>query len=44
MAPAQLYNLSEDPGEMHNLYHDYPEKVAHFNALLAQIKQSGRSR
>lgn len=44
MAPAQLYNLSEDPREMHNLYHDYPEKVAHLKALLEDIKQSGRSR
>lgn len=44
MAPAQLYNLNSDPEEMKNLYHQYPEKVAHFEALLTKIRESGRSR
>jgi len=44
MAPAQLYNLNEDPEEMNNLYDQYPEKVAYFESLLKTIKESGRSR
>ena len=44
MAPGQLYNLGEDPEEMHNLYDQYPKKVAHFEALLQKIRETGRSR
>lgn len=43
-APAQLYNLAEDPEEMNNLYHQYPEKVRHLKSLLETAKASGRSR
>ena len=43
-APAQLYKLDEDPGEMKNLYHQYPEKVAQLKQLLEATKASGRSR
>ena len=43
-APAQLYNLDEDPGEMNNLYHQYPEKVAQLKAQLEATKATGRSR
>lgn len=42
--PAQLYNLDEDPEEMHNLYATHPEKVAELKALLEETKATGRSR
>jgi arylsulfatase A-like enzyme len=35
-ATPQLYNLSEDPGEMHNLAEQYPDKVKELAALLKQ--------
>ncbi|HKK19793.1 MAG TPA: sulfatase-like hydrolase/transferase [Opitutales bacterium] len=44
LAPGQLYNLDEDPQEMHNLYHQHPEKVEQLKELLEATKQSGRSR
>ncbi len=42
-APAQLYNLEDDPGETRNLYHKHPDIVAELRALLQQAKTSGRS-
>jgi len=43
-APAQLYNLCEDPGETKNLHALYPEKVKQLKELLEDAKLSGRSR
>jgi arylsulfatase A len=42
-APAQLYNLAEDPGETKNLILEHPEVAAKLKALLDQSKASGRS-
>jgi len=42
-APGQLYNLREDPGETTNLYFTMAEKRKELQALLAQLKSSGRS-
>jgi arylsulfatase A-like enzyme len=43
-APAQLYDLHNDPGETKNLYAEYPEVVSRMSQLLKEVKQSGRSR
>jgi len=43
-APAQLYNLKNDPGETINLYSKYPEIVNKLKTKLEQYKRSGRSR
>ena len=42
-APAQLYNLSDDPGETNNLYFKQPAQRERMKKLLTQLKQSGRS-
>ena len=42
-APAQLYNLAEDPGETKNLYFDEPERVATLKAKLDSLVAAGRS-
>jgi hypothetical protein len=42
-APAQLYNLDQDPGETTNLYFKNPEIVKELKAKLEQYKKSGRS-
>jgi len=42
--PMQLYNLDEDIGEQHNLYHDKPEKVAELENLFHIYRKEGRSR
>ena len=42
-APAQLYNLAEDPGETKNLILQHPDIAAKLKALLDQSKASGRS-
>jgi hypothetical protein len=34
--PPQLFNLTQDPGEMTNLQSDYPEVVAQLDAMLKQ--------
>lgn len=39
-ADGQLFNLRDDIAETRNLYLDHPERVAHFRALLAQLKAS----
>jgi arylsulfatase A-like enzyme len=42
-APAQLYNLENDPGETRNLYSVHPEIVAELKELLDKAVRSGRS-
>ncbi len=42
--PAQLYNLSKDPGEKNNLFDSYPELVAELRTAMREIIDSGRSR
>jgi len=40
---AQLFDLSEDPGETTDLHDDRPDVVAELARLLRQYQQSGRS-
>ncbi len=42
-APAQLYNLADDPGETRNLYFREPETTARMKAQLDAFVSSGRS-
>jgi arylsulfatase A-like enzyme len=42
--PAQLYNLSTDPGETHNLILEHPTLAAELKQLLETSKTTGRSR
>lgn len=42
-APGQLYNLDDDPGETNNLYFKEEAKRKEMQALLAELKSSGRS-
>ena len=42
-APGQLYNLDRDPGETNNLYFVEEAKRKEMQALLAELKTSGRS-
>ena len=42
-APGQLYNLEADPGETTNLYFKNEAKRKELQALLKQLKESGRS-
>ncbi len=42
-APGQLYNLQADPGETTNLYFKEEAKRKELQALLANLKESGRS-
>ena len=42
-APGQLYNLKTDPGETTNLYFKEAAKREELQALLKQLKESGRS-
>ena len=41
---GQLYNLSADLGEQHNLYAEEPERVARMVQLLKRLRVSGGSR
>jgi arylsulfatase A-like enzyme len=41
---GQLYNLDDDLGETKNLYNENPERVARLTALLAKLRNDGRSR
>jgi len=41
---GQLYNLSHDPGETHNLWSEQPEIVNRLTDLLEEHKTRGRSR
>ena len=43
-APAQLYNLSTDPGETQNLIQQQPEIAAELKSLLEVSKTNGRTR
>ncbi|MBJ45076.1 MAG: arylsulfatase [Planctomycetaceae bacterium] len=43
-AAGQLYNLEQDPGETHNLYHKHPEIVRELKELLDATRKSDRSR
>ncbi|MDB4143527.1 arylsulfatase [Akkermansiaceae bacterium] len=42
-APGQLYDLKTDPGETRNLYFKEAAKREELQALLKQLKESGRS-
>jgi arylsulfatase A-like enzyme len=42
-APAQLYNLENDPGERNNLYFEHPEIVEELKSKLDEFESSGRS-
>ncbi len=42
-APAQLYNLTSDPGETTNLYFRHPEIVKELKTLLEASKASGHT-
>jgi arylsulfatase A-like enzyme len=41
--PGELYNLSQDPAEHHNLYASRPEVVKGLKQLLEKYKAEGRS-
>jgi len=41
---GQLYNLREDPGELVNVYKNFPQVVERLTALLEKYKSEGRSR
>ena len=43
-APAQLFDLANDPGETTNLYSKKPQIVKELQALLDESKTTGRSR
>lgn len=43
-AKGQLYDLASDPGERHNLFDTFPERVAELKGLLEKSKVAGRSR
>ena len=40
---GELYNLSQDADEHHNLYAEQPDKVKALKALLEKYKTEGRS-
>ena len=42
-APGQLYDLKTDPGETTNLYNKNADKRKELQALLKELKESGRS-
>jgi arylsulfatase A-like enzyme len=42
-APAQLFNLADDPGETVNLYEKHPKIAVELKAQLEKFKSSGRS-
>ena len=41
---GQLYNLSNDPHEDHNLFMEYPDKVKELQALLEQIQRAHKGK
>ena len=43
-AEGQLYNLTDDPGEQHNVWLQNPQIVARLTALLSKYQKDGRSR
>jgi arylsulfatase A len=42
--PGELYDLSQDLGERHNLYGEQPGTVAELTELLAKIRAKGQAR
>lgn len=42
-SPVELYNLTSDLAQKHNLAAKYPEKVAELKALLKKIREQGHS-
>jgi arylsulfatase A len=38
---GQLFNLKDDPAEVHDLFSSHPDKVAELRAILKQIKEFG---
>ena len=42
--PAELYDLSRDPGETRNLASRHPEVVRKLTGLLASLRRRGHSR
>ena len=40
----ELYNLEDDPGEMHDLSETYPERAMEMRKLLLDLLKKGRSR
>ena len=40
-SPQELYNLSDDPTEEHNLIHDHPDKYKELNAIMMDFIQRG---
>jgi arylsulfatase A len=42
--PGELYDLSRDLAQRHNLYAKHPEKVTELRALLDQVRQRGQLR
>jgi arylsulfatase A len=43
LPPVQLYDLTADPGERHNLHAQHPGLVRHLVAQLEQLVEAGRS-
>ena len=43
-APGQLYHLTNDPSETHNLYSRHPEIVEQLKSQLKESQRQGRSR
>ena len=42
--PGELYDLSQDLGQRHNLYAQHPEKIKELQSLLKQIQVKGQVR
>lgn len=42
--PGELYDLSKDLPQRHNLYSQNPDKVAELQALLAKTREKGQVR
>jgi hypothetical protein len=40
----QLYQVSKDPHEQHDLAAQFPDKVKELSTLLNQVRSAGRSR
>ncbi|MCW5963912.1 MAG: sulfatase-like hydrolase/transferase [Bryobacterales bacterium] len=41
---GQLFNLKDDPGELHNLYQKHPDIVERMTATLRRLQEQGHSR